>query len=67
MSTWTETPKSTDFNPIFRENYFVVLRENGDYLTRETSVQNYFTTTKNTSTFTSPAKSTTVWTSQTKN
>lgn len=67
MSTWFETDKTRVENPLNRETYDIILREQGEYILRETINQDWLDTTKNSATWSNTNKSTTNWSSPIKN
>jgi len=67
MTTWTSPNKSTVDKTINTEDNFVLLTEDDFYLLQEDDFPDWSNANKNTASFTSPNKATTVWSSPTKN
>lgn len=67
MSTWFETDKTRINNPLNRETYDILLREQGEYILRETTTQDWLDTSKNSATWSNTNKSATNWSSPIKN
>lgn len=67
MSTWFETDKTRINNPLNRETYDILLREQGEYILRETTTQDWLDTSKNSATWSNTNKNITNWSSPIKN
>lgn len=67
MTTWTGVDKTRVDNPLNRETYDILLRENGEYILRETIIQDWLDTTKNTANWSGQSKNTANWSSPIKN
>lgn len=66
-TTWTSPSKTVTENPIFVEDWSIMLDEAGGQMLRESEQPTWFDNTKHTAIYSSPIKSTTTWSSPIKN
>ena len=67
MSNWSSPNKSTVEQQILAEDGFAILAEDGFIMLQENDSPDWSGGTKNTTSFTSPNRATTTWSSPTKN